>query len=141
MLKYPKVPKVKKPKKKGKTERQKLVDDCDELTRKVLRATRPRFCVTCGRPETPDHPLQVGHWIKRGRWFVRWDLRNVNPQCPGCNLRHNHFTFYYDSWMLDTYGESTVKELMTLAKQSQKITLKQLKEIKESLCETLTKSR
>lgn len=46
-------------------------------------------CTTCGVIRAD---LQPGHFFSRVCQSVRWDLRNVACQCPGCNKRHelNH---------------------------------------------------
>ena len=42
-------------------------------------------CVTCGKK---DHwkKLQVGHFMSRKHYSTRWDERNVEVQCQGCNV-------------------------------------------------------
>ena len=136
-MKFPKTPKVKKPKKKTRTTRQKLIDECDELIRQYLRKHRTRVCCTCGKVETENERLQVGHWIKRGKLWVRWDLRNCNPQCASCNLRHNHYTHWYDEYMLRTYGEAQLLELCQVARSNEKISVPYLEMVRNSLKEIL----
>lgn len=133
MLKFPKPePKAKKAKKKTKTPRQRLIDECDQLVRDILK-TRPRVCCTCGKPEAPGFALQVGHWIKRGKLWVRWDMRNVHPQCFACNGRHNHWTVYYDDFMVRTYSHSTLQALTALGVSSKKMGITDILKVKEGL--------
>jgi hypothetical protein len=42
-------------------------------------------CVTCGKQ---DHwkKLQAGHFMSRKHYSTRWDERNVEVQCQGCNV-------------------------------------------------------
>jgi len=42
-------------------------------------------CVTCGKK---DHwkKLQAGHFMSRKHYSTRWDERNVEVQCQGCNV-------------------------------------------------------
>lgn len=67
-----------------------------KLTKALDQAIRDLFkkkygnnptCFVCGRkdgwfsPKTCPYGIQVGHYIARGRTILRWDLKNVYPQC------------------------------------------------------------
>ena len=95
---------------------------------------RDGVCVTCGATEG----LTMSHWIKAGKQRVRYDERNVNCQCSTCNNRHNHWTYFYDKYMLTHYGEKIMLELTELAmgklwKWSQMDLERMLAEYKEKL--------
>ncbi len=81
-------------------------DDCDQLVREILELRDDR-CVTC--PATEG--LQVGHFFKRGKHRVRWDLLNVHRQCPPCNKRHNEEPEHYLEAFLMKHGEQAYAEL------------------------------
>ena len=59
-------------KRKKKTERQKLIDDNDELVRQILRL-RDKVCQYSGKTDN----LQVSHFISRENLHLRWNLDNV----------------------------------------------------------------
>jgi len=76
---------------------KKLTKALDDVVRKIFKAKygeNPR-CFVCGHMDgwwnskTTPRGIQVGHYISRGRTALRWDLRNLRPQCSGCNIVHN----------------------------------------------------
>jgi hypothetical protein len=42
-------------------------------------------CFTCGI-ERPVNEMYAGHFMSRKHRFLRWDERNVKPQCAKCNI-------------------------------------------------------
>lgn len=74
----------------NKWKRGDLVDACDRLFRrlqKLLWADGKEYvqCFTCGK--WVDHKsIEVGHYHSRRFMAIRWDERNVRPQCHKCNL-------------------------------------------------------
>lgn len=88
------------------SERRLLEKQLWDLTSLYVRL-RDEQCVTCGATEG----LTMSHWIKAGKQRVRYDLRNVNCQCKTCNGRHNHWTVYYDNYMLYHYSQETLIQL------------------------------
>ena len=68
---------------------QDLIKECDHLTSKYvrLRATDEHKmidCYTCGK-KMDYSDAQCGHFIPRSNLYLRFDLRNVRPQCNVCN--------------------------------------------------------
>lgn len=61
-------------------------------------------CVTCGRV-LPCDKQNGGHFILRGCIPLRWDKKNVNCQCPACNLYKNGAYLEYSQWFIKQYGE------------------------------------
>ena len=111
--------------------------DLDKLIRKYfkLKYGPKTYCVTCpywGNPKKKIewyHPLenprglQVGHYVSRESTILRWDLRNVHPQCSGCNAKHKFTSQYpYDRFMIDTYGEGIKEELFALQIENRVVT-------------------
>jgi len=94
----------------SKSERRQLEEKLWNLTADFVKA-RDGCCVTCGATEG----LTISHWIPAGKQRIRYDLRNCNCQCSTCNGAHNHWHYYYDNYMLKTYGESVMVELTELA--------------------------
>lgn len=87
-------------------------------------------CVTCGK-RMPWEESQSGHWIKRGHAAVRWDERNVYPQCPGCNLYANGRQDEMALHILRIHGPETVEELMRLKHTEKRWRIPELRELLE----------
>lgn len=65
-----------------------LTNKLDDLFRKVMRLKKPRTnCFVCHRevgyfaPKTEPYGLQVGHFISRSVYPLRWDLENCDFVC------------------------------------------------------------
>jgi hypothetical protein len=67
-------------------------------------------CVACG---TLKHwkDMHAGHFVSRKSTATRYDPRNVNPECPGCNTFSQDHLIGYTLWMRKTYGDAVVTEL------------------------------
>jgi hypothetical protein len=119
-----------------KTERQLLDVECMELLKQIVRL-RDKSCVTpsssCGGY------LTASHWQKRGKQFTRYDLRNVACQCANHNARHNHYTSYYDAYMLRKYGGDVCLELAENASMTWKWSIVELRVIRYNLQKELEK--
>lgn len=61
-------------------------------------------CVTCGKI-IESAKANGGHFIPRGCQPLRWDKKNVNCQCPGCNLYKNGAYLEYSQWFIKKYGQ------------------------------------
>lgn len=71
-------------------------------------------CVTCGLTK-PWEELQAGHYEKRGVNGLRFDERNVHPQCVGCNVfQHGNYP-KYAIYMVETYGLPILQQLRSEA--------------------------
>lgn len=106
----------KKTKKKPLPSLKKLRDTLWELTSLYVRLSRTDSngycaCVTCGAVK-PYQEMQAGHFVPKARGnAVKFDLRNVAPQCYRCNINLGSNPSAYAVWMLDTYGEAVIREL------------------------------
>jgi hypothetical protein len=67
-------------------------------------------CVTCGKK---DHwsKLQNGHWASRRHYSTRWDERNCNVQCAGCNVFRAGEIYLYTKYLCSKYGDNFPDEL------------------------------
>lgn len=79
----------------------------DNLCSKIVRAREP-YCITCG---TRDG-LTCSHYIGRGKFSIRWDLRNCHTQCFICNQRHDVDKRPYYLAMIDIYGIQHVENVI-----------------------------
>jgi hypothetical protein len=104
--------------------RKGLVAELDRLTSLIVRK-RDRKCVTCGSVQS----LQCSHFYSRRYLSVRFDLRNCNAMCAGCNRRHNRDRKPYERYMLKAYGTGVVTELDQLRASLHKVTYVQLLEL------------
>ncbi len=73
-------------------------------------------CATCGKK---DHwsKLQNGHWASRKNYSARWDERNCNVQCAGCNVFKSGEIYLYTKYLCSKYGENFPEELYIKSKQ------------------------
>ena len=79
-------------------------------------------CVTCGK-WSHWKDTHAGHFLpKKKGSAVYFDLRNIHPQCPHCNVwQHGNIHAYYD-YMMEWYGQEIIDELKQLARKPLKIT-------------------
>jgi hypothetical protein len=101
-----------------------LVAELDRLTSLIVRRRDGR-CVTCGDVQG----LQCSHFFSRRYLSIRFDLRNCNAMCAGCNRRHNRDRKPYERYMLNTYGPAVIAELDGLRLSLEKVTSEELVEM------------
>jgi hypothetical protein len=105
--------------------RKQFIKVLDEMCSIYVRA-RDGHCVCCGS----TYQLQCGHYIKRGKMRLRWDIRNCNCQCRDCNFRHNQYPHFYEGYMRRHYGDAVLDDLEKLSEYSSwKWTLEELQEL------------
>ncbi len=111
-------PKVRKPK----TEKKKIEDKLWELCKQITRDRYGNTCYTCGKTGLLGGNWHTGHFIPRsvGGAYLRYDLRNLRPQCPYCNvtLSGNGAVFYRN--LVEREGQKYVDELFQDKKKSVK---------------------
>tara|TARA_Y100000389_G_scaffold205089_1_gene262974 strand:- start:1678 stop:2070 length:393 start_codon:yes stop_codon:yes gene_type:complete len=78
------MPKAKKP------TRSKLVKKLDTVFSQYIRRSNADndgncTCVTCDK-KFHWKEIQAGHFMSRKHYSIRWDERNVHPQCVACNV-------------------------------------------------------
>lgn len=111
-----------------KIRQKQLVKHLDTLCR-IIVICRDKRCVICGS----TNRLQCGHFLRRGLYGVRWDLRNVHVQCEFCNNEHESNTDKYHWFMVDTYGGEVLDELYSKAGQHTKFSREELVQIYKEL--------
>jgi hypothetical protein len=84
-------------------------------------------CYTCGKK---DHwsKLQIGHWASRRHYSTRWDERNCNVQCAGCNVFRAGEIYLYTKYLCSKYGDNFPEELYILSQKTCKFTDVELQE-------------
>lgn len=98
-----------------------LIAELDKYTSIIVRRRDGR-CVACGTAQG----LQCSHFYSRRYLSVRFDLRNCNAMCAGCNRRHNRDRQPYERYMRKTYGPAAVAELDKLRMCLEKFTDEEL---------------
>ena len=101
-----------------------LIAELDRLTSIIVRK-RDKRCVTCGSAQG----LQCSHFYSRRYLAIRFDLRNCNAMCAGCNRRHNRDRKPYERYMQKTYGPVVIAELDKLRLSLLKVTEQELGEM------------
>ena len=99
--------------KRKKPTRSKLVKKLDILFSQFVRLSNADkngycTCVTCGKKgHWKDGSMQAGHFMSRKHYNTRWDVRNVKPQCVGCNMFKSGEQYKYSIYL----GSELSKEL------------------------------
>lgn len=97
-----------------------LTNKLDDAFRKAMRRVKPRTtCFVCGRevgyfaPKTEPYGLQVGHFISRSVFPLRWDFENCEFVCSSCNKNHENNILPHTQAILRNYGAELVDTLNT----------------------------
>jgi hypothetical protein len=95
-----------------------LTKKLDEVVRELLHIkTTTKKCFVCNRytdwfhPKTNPHGLQVGHYVSRSVFALRWDLLNCEPVCSGCNRIHEENTLPHTMALVKAYGKERLDYL------------------------------
>lgn len=78
-------------------------------------------CVTCPKLMFWKD-ADCGHWIKRQHRSVRWDERNVGPQCTRCNHFMGGAQDEFSLHVIGQHGIEAYSELLKLKHQVKKYT-------------------
>lgn len=102
---------MKKRKKVKKLSGKSLTNKMDKVVREIMRLeTFNPICFVCGKnpgwfhPQKNRYGCQTGHYISRKKFAVRWDLKNVEPQCIKCNYDHNNNPAPFTIALIRKYG-------------------------------------
>lgn len=82
----------------------------DSVFSVFIRRRDKGVCFTCGK-KLPWKQQQNGHYITRGCLQLRWDERNCNCQCVGCNIFKNGNYTEYAIRLLKKHGPNILAEL------------------------------
>ena len=73
------------------------------------------ICCSCSR-RFPIGEGDCGHFIQRSNRCTRWDVRNLNTQCRGCNrFQADKAKPRYAQFIVSKYGKETLAELVRLS--------------------------
>ena len=79
-------------------------------------------CFTCGKVSHYKSGMQNGHFQSRKHLTTRWNLKNCQVQCSGCNIFKSGEQYKFSLALDGKYGEGTAAELEVLARGTWKIT-------------------
>lgn len=88
-------------------------------------------CVTCGK-RAHWKEVHAGHFVKRQHMSLRWDERNVMPQCVRCNLHMGGRQDDYAAYIVNEYGHATFADLIAKKHETKKWTRAELQELIET---------
>jgi len=102
-------------KRKPKTPEAKLKAELWELCKKITRTRHGNTCYTCEAPNLVGSNWHTGHFIPSSicGLYLRYDLRNLRPQCFRCNisLSGNGSAFYRK--LVDDCGQPYVETIFS----------------------------
>ena len=117
--------------KKGKTERQKIVDKLDDAVSLYIRLLEKKS-VTSGRTDK----LTNSHLFSRNSYSTRWDITedgNCHCQTSDENFRHEFDPHDYTAWYINKFGIDKYDELHRRHKTILKLKDFQLQEMLEDI--------
>ena len=108
------MPKTKKP------TRSKLVKKLDTVFSQWVRLSNADnnkncICVTCNKTFFWKE-IQAGHFMSRKHYSIRWDERNVKPQCAGCNVFRYGEQYKYSLYLGNKLSEKLLEDSRKLVK-------------------------
>jgi hypothetical protein len=81
-------------------------------------------CVTCNKA-FHWKSIQAGHFMSRKHYSIRWDQRNVKPQCVACNVYRAGEQYKYSLYL----GKELSDELYNLSNKIMKFSSLELQEM------------
>jgi len=107
-----------------KPSRKKLVKDLDQIFSKWVRLRAVDEyglgeCFTCGKRKSWKG-VDAGHFQSRGKYSIRWDEKNVQFQCKGCNMTNGGQQFIFGKKLDEKYGPGTADELVVEGHKTRK---------------------
>jgi len=120
-------------KKTKKPTRSKLVKNADTVFSIYIRRRNANEfgmteCFTCGKS---DHwkKLQCGHFQSRKHYNTRWNEKNCQVQCAGCNIFRSGEQYKFGLYLNKKYGGNLSEKLMNDARKTIKLANFELQEI------------
>tara|TARA_R110002073_G_scaffold292420_1_gene457710 strand:+ start:195 stop:584 length:390 start_codon:yes stop_codon:yes gene_type:complete len=109
--------------------RSKLVKKLDILFSQYVRLSNADSrgmctCVTCNNQYHWKN-IQAGHFMSRKHYSTRWDIRNVKPQCVGCNMFKSGEQYKYSIFL----GTELANELYLQSNEIVKFTNNEIEEM------------
>jgi hypothetical protein len=105
----------------------KALDQCIRDIFKVLYGPNPQ-CFVCDsfggwyHPQQRKKGCQVGHYIGRKCTILRWNLKNLFPQCAHCNVIHNTNSAPFAIAVVNKIGKERLEWLDAKYMEGNKVT-------------------
>ena len=115
-----------------------VLDDTAVLMQKYVRLKDFSFnggfckCVTCGKTGHWKE-FDGGHFISRTYTIHKILEKNIHPQCKGCNRFAHKCHDDYSMFMIDTYGDEFVRNLIDTKRTVMKYDRQELLETQKEL--------
>ena len=127
------------PKTAKKPTRSKLVKKLDTVFSQYIRLSNADnngycTCVTCNKT-FHWKAIQAGHFMSRKHYSIRWDERNVKPQCVACNVYRAGEQYKYSIFL----GKELSNVLYLQSKEIVKFTNYELEDMINDYSERLKK--
>jgi hypothetical protein len=87
-----------------------------ELCKQITRRLHGNVCFSCGQTDLEGSNWHTGHFIQSSRCSteLRYDIRNLRPQCFNCNINLGGNSYEYGKALIKAYGKKYVKDLEEL---------------------------
>ena len=127
------------PKTAKKPTRSKLVKKLDTVFSQYIRRSNADnngycTCVTCNKTFHLKE-IQAGHFMSRKHYSIRWDERNVKPQCVACNVYRYGLAYEFSLFL----GSELANVLYLQSKEIVKFTNYELEDMINDYSEKLKK--
>ena len=100
----------------------------DQMTSWLIRAAFDEKCHAC-EVRMPRKQLQCCHFVSRTKSITRYDLRNMLPGCPTCNMYTPHHVWNLGKSINNIWGENMTETLLDIAGISLKMNNNDRREI------------
>ena len=86
----------------------------DQVTSWLVRAIHKNECHACGVLSDPKG-LQCAHFVGRSKMTTRFNLKNLLPACPKCNLYTPHHVWNLGKSLNKIFQEETTEIMLELS--------------------------
>lgn len=100
----------------------------DQVTSWLIRAAFEEKCYACETP-MPKKQLQCCHFVSRTKSMTRFDLRNMLPGCPTCNMYTPHHVWNLGKSINRIWGSEMTEILLDMSTISLKMNNNDRKQI------------
>lgn len=79
----------------------------------LIKKRDGNVCISCGKTNLVGNGWHAGHFAKAELCnpIYKYDLRNINSQCAGCNNWKEGNFIEYEKAMVKKYGQDVVDEI------------------------------
>lgn len=108
----------------------------DQMTSWLIRAAFEEKCHACETP-MPRKQLQCCHFVSRTKSMTRYDVRNMLPGCPTCNMYTPHHVWNLGKSINKIWGNDMTETLLDISTKSLKLNNSDRREIYDIFKATL----